>query len=135
MTRPHLFPLLVLWTATSAVQAAQPQELLAEFARQAELQSPGYSGFDARRGADFFTARHGDWSCSTCHTENPAKAGKHAVTDKLIEPLAPAANAARFADPRKVAKWFKRNCNDVLKRECSALEKGDVLTYLLSVKS
>ena len=35
---------------------------------------------------------------------------------------------------KKVAKWFKRNCNDVLDRECTAQEKGDVLSYLLTVK-
>jgi hypothetical protein len=33
-----------------------------------------------------------------------------------------------------VEKWFKRNCNDVAGRACTALEKGDVLTYLLSLK-
>ena len=34
----------------------------------------------------------------------------------------------------KVEKWFKRNCNDVLGRVCTPLEKGDVLSYLLTVK-
>jgi len=34
----------------------------------------------------------------------------------------------------KVDKWFKRNCNDVAKRACTAREKGDVLAYLMSVK-
>jgi len=52
-----------------------------------------------------------------------------------VQPLAPAANGQRFTDPAKVEKWFRRNCNDVLGRECSAAEKADVLSWLLSLKS
>jgi len=59
---------------------------------------------------------------------------KHANTGKLIAPLAPAFNPKAFTDTAKVDKWFKRNCNDVLSRECSAGEKADVLAYLNSLK-
>ena len=51
-----------------------------------------------------------------------------------IEPLAPAFNAERFADTAKSEKWFRRNCNDVLGRECTASEKADVLAWLLTLK-
>jgi hypothetical protein len=34
----------------------------------------------------------------------------------------------------KVDKWFKRNCKDVLSRECTAIEKADVLAYLIGLK-
>ena len=37
---------------------------------------------------------------------------------------------ARFTDPEKVAKWFLRNCTSVLGRECTAIEKGDFLTFM-----
>jgi hypothetical protein len=46
--------------------------------------------------------------------------------------MAPSANKERFTDVKKIEKWFKRNCNDVLARECTAQEKGDFLKYLLS---
>ena len=75
-----------------------------------------------------------DWSCATCHTRNPTHPGKHIKTNKLIPPMAPAINPERFTDRAKIDKWFKRNCNDVLGRTCSAQEKGDVLTYLMSLK-
>jgi hypothetical protein len=52
-------------------------------------------------------------------------------TGKAIAPLAPAANAERFTDAGKAEKWFRRNCNDVLGRACTASEKADVLAYLL----
>jgi hypothetical protein len=89
----------------------------------------------AARGQTFFTTRHGrEWSCASCHGETPVQQGKHASTGKAIEPLAPAANAERFSDTAKVDKWFRRNCNDVLGRECSAAEKADVLAFLMTLK-
>jgi len=87
------------------------------------------------RGEKFFTSQHGkEWSCASCHGVPPTKDGKHASTDKSISPLAPAFNAKRFTDEAKVNKWFKRNCNDVLSRECTSLEKADVMAYLNSLK-
>jgi hypothetical protein len=62
------------------------------------------------------------------------QAGKHASTGKPIAAMAPAFNAERFTDPAKTEKWFRRNCNDVIGRECSAGEKADVLAWLLSLK-
>jgi Domain of unknown function (DUF1924) len=44
------------------------------------------------------------------------------------------ANPKAFTDSAKVDKWFRRNCKDVLARECSAGEKADVLAYLNSLK-
>ena len=89
----------------------------------------------AARGQEFFTSKHGkEWSCSTCHTAKPLVDGKHATTGKVITPLAPAANAQRCTDAATSEKWFRRNCNDVVGRECSATEKADVLSWLLALK-
>lgn len=89
----------------------------------------------AERGRVFFNSKHGDiWSCATCHGDSPIGPGKHASTGKSIEPLAPAFNPKRFTDSAKTEKWFRRNCKDVLNRECSAAEKADVLVYLQSLK-
>lgn len=127
--------LLVLATASAAVFAGTPADFLASYAQEARLQNPVYKAPSAQQGQRFFTAMHGrEWSCASCHTSNPAASGKHAVTSKIIEPLAPGTNAARFTRETKVEKWFKRNCNDVLGRACSAGEKADVLAYLLSLK-
>jgi len=73
-------------------------------------------------------------SCASCHTDSPKNAGKHAKTNKAIDPLAPSANPKRFTDAAQVEKWFKRNCNDALGRACTTQEKGDFMTYVLSVK-
>lgn len=114
--------------------AEQPQEILTDLSTEAKQEDATFSGFDSNRGEQFFKSQHGsDWRCSSCHTDNPLAMGKHIVTLKDIKPLAPAANSERFTNTWKVKKWFKRNCKDVVNRECTAQEKGDVLTYLLSL--
>jgi hypothetical protein len=122
-------------TITAAqARAGQPADLQAAFAAEAQQSAPGFSGFSAARGATFFGATHGgDWSCASCHGADPRAAGERGVTGKRIEPLAPVANPERFTRPDKVEKWFKRNCNDVLRRACTAQEKGDVLAWLMSL--
>ena len=83
----------------------------------------------------FFNSKHGrEWACASCHGTPPTQQGKHASTGKLIAPLAPAFNPKAFTDTARVEKWFRRNCNDVLSRECSAAEKADVIAYLTSLK-
>ena len=64
----------------------------------------------------------------------PTGTGKHASTGKDIKPLAPAFNAERFADAAKTEKWFRRNCNDVVGRECTPAEKADLLAWWVSLK-
>jgi mono/diheme cytochrome c family protein len=116
----------MLW---SQVQAATPAELLAGYSTQAGTAA------SAQRGEQLFKATHGkEWSCASCHGTAPTQGGKHASTGKPIGALAPSANAQRFSDTAKVEKWFRRNCNDVLGRECSAAEKADVMSWLIGLK-
>ena len=111
--------------------AADPAGLLAGYQTDAKKNDPSFAASVAR-GEAFFNARHGnEWSCASCHGNPPAGQGKHAKTGKAIAPLAPAANAERFADAAKAEKWFRRNCNDVLGRACTPSEKADVLAFLL----
>ena len=110
-------------------KAATPADLLSGYTAQA-----GAPPVPAR-GQQLFTARHGrEWSCASCHGAIPTQPGKHASTGKVIAPLAPAFNPERFTDSAKVEKWFRRNCNDVVGRECTVTEKADVLSWLLTLK-
>jgi hypothetical protein len=123
-----------LAVATLDVAASTPAELLKGYEVSARQGNAAFDGFSADRGRAFFQATHGnDWSCASCHTQNPATPGKHAKTSKAIAPLAPAANPERFTSAAEAEKWFKRNCNDVLGRGCTSQEKGDVLAYLMQV--
>lgn len=126
--------LVGLCVATAPALAETPGDIQQALAQAVRAAAPGFSGFSAPRGARFFQSAHGgEWSCASCHTQDPRAAGKHAKTGKEIKPLAPAANPQRFTSSTKVEKWFRRNCNDVLARECTPQEKGDVLAYLMSL--
>jgi hypothetical protein len=122
-------PLALAIFSNAAQAETTPAEQIAGYVAQ--------SGQPAQpaRGQEFFTSKHGkEWSCSTCHTAKPTVDGKHATTGKVIGPMAPAFNPQRFTDATKTEKWFRRNCNDVVGRECSASEKADLLSWLLSLK-
>lgn len=125
----RLSALAVLCATAAPAWAAAPAELLQGYATQAGAPA------SAARGQQFFVGSHGkEWSCASCHGEAPTQTGRHAGTGKTIAALAPAANDRRFTDSAKVEKWFRRNCNDVLGRECSAGEKADVLAWLIGQK-
>lgn len=113
----------------TTAHAATPAEMLAGYTSQAGAPA------SAARGQQFFNRTHGkEWNCGSCHGAIPTQAGKHASTGKAIAALAPAANAERFTDAAKTEKWFRRNCNDVVGRECTAAEKADVLSWLQTLK-
>ena len=123
---------VVLLAGSFGFQAygATPAELLKAYSA-----ASGGANSSAQRGEQFFNTTHGgDWSCATCHGKPPTRPGAHASTGKAIAPLAPAFNPERFTNAGTTEKWFKRNCKDVLKRECSAAEKADVMSYLLQLK-
>jgi mono/diheme cytochrome c family protein len=132
MKRLSLIPLLcsaLCAALTGSALAATPNELAAAYTAQAGAAA------QPARGQALFTQTHGrEWSCSSCHGPRPVQPGQHAATGKAIAALAPAANVQRFTDAAKTEKWFRRNCNDVLGRECSAAEKADVLGWLLTLK-
>lgn len=116
---------------TSNALANSPiEQMLQEFRQQ------GASSFSATSGEvfwnrKFYTPRSDQpRSCSTCHTNNVRQFGKHAKTSKEIKPLAPSVMSKRLTNPKKIRKWFRRNCSWTLGRECTAQEKGNVLMYL-----
>lgn len=122
-------PLLAFTLTAQAVHAAEPAQVLSGYTAQAGAPA------DPARGQKLFTTRQGgEWSCASCHGAVPTRIEKHASTGKAIAPLAPAFNPERFTDPAKVEKWFRRNCNDVAGRACTAAEKADVLSWLMTLK-
>ena len=103
----------------------------ADAARAAD---PAFNAFSATRGEALHRTRFAGGkpdtpACTSCHGDDARQAGK-TKTGKLIEPMAASVSPTRYADPAKVEKWFKRNCTEVLGRECTPLEKGDWLAYM-----
>ncbi len=119
----HLFAWLSL-AACGFAAAETPRRIADHYAPEAS----------AERGASFYARNFGVSekmpACTACHTDDPAKPGRHAVTGKEIKPLAPAVNPERFSDAAKVEKWFRRNCKEVLGRECTPAEKADFIVFV-----
>ena len=117
--------------------AADPRRaaLLADYAAGARRADPAFTTFSAQRGEALFRTRGtaGDArtpSCTTCHTANPRQPGQNAKTGRPIDPVAVSVNPQRFTDTATVEKQFARDCRSVLGRECTALEKGDYITFM-----
>ena len=125
---------LILLASTSSVFADTPASLMAGYTAEAARAAPGFTA-SAQRGQNFFTKAWGVSDkmpdCTSCHGKNLSVEGKHVVTDKRIAPLSPAANPERFTSAKKVEKWFKRNCTEVVGRECTAAEKADFIQFVI----
>jgi cytochrome c553 len=123
-------------TLATACFAGPREDLLGRYATDAKAADPAFAGFSAARGETLhqkkFAGGKPDTSaCASCHGSDPRGAGR-SPTGKTIEPVAISATPTRYTDAAKVEKWFKRNCNEVLGRECTPSEKGDWLSYVMS---
>lgn len=119
------------WTGTAH---AAPGEILSHYRAEAAQASAGFTP-SAARGQALFQRNWGVSAslprCTTCHGDDLRRPGQHAITGKAIKPMQPAVEAARLSDPAKTEKWFRRNCREVVGRECTPGEKADVVTYLM----
>jgi Domain of unknown function (DUF1924) len=125
----------VLLASAGAARANPARDaILAQLAAEAKQADSSFSGFSAERGGAFWSTPHGGGkpdtpACITCHTHDPRAQGETRA-GKTIQPMAVSKTPDRFTDPAKVEKWFTRNCKSVLGRTCTAVEKGDIITYL-----
>ncbi|MFH1493530.1 MAG: DUF1924 domain-containing protein [Pseudomonadota bacterium] len=113
------------------VSAGPREDLLAQYATTAKS-----AGFSAAQGQTLHTRNFAGGkadtpACTSCHGKDPHGAGR-TPSGKTIDAVAVSVTPTRYTDPAKVEKWFKRNCNEVLGRECTPQEKGDWLTYVIS---
>jgi cytochrome c553 len=110
---------------------------LADLSAQAKQADPAFVGFSAERGQALYHGKHSTSdpkvsACTSCHGDDPKAAGQNVKTGKAIEPMAVSANPKRYTNQADVEKWFRRNCKDVLARECTPVEKGDFITFMTS---
>jgi hypothetical protein len=149
-----------LAVAGAEAHAATPEELLALYAEQARRADPAFAGFSAQRGQALyyreFEMETGEiLSCAACHHEDPRRerfahhdpipcsachrfhTGSFEEMPRIrrqLLPLAPSANPDRFRDLVQTEKWFGMNCRLLMQRDCTPLEKGDVITWLLTIR-
>ncbi len=133
-------PLIILgfFVAKGELFGESLHQVIQKYKKVAQTEIKDFTGFSSDRGKELYfrklVSRKGEEiSCSTCHTTNPKNFGRtHA--NKSIKPMAPVINPNRFTNFKHVEKWFKRNCDDVLRRPCNPLEKGDFLSYMAIIK-
>lgn len=116
---------MIMLSATAGAGQNSPQQL--ETYRQ-----EGIDQVDAQNGRQLWYSTVNERSCTSCHGNNPASAGKHVKTGKVIQPMASSVNGERYQEAKKMEKWFLRNCKWTLGRVCSTQEKADILTWLSS---
>jgi len=130
--------ILLAFTLIHAKEFNAPMKTYMEgLSAEAKAANPSFTGFDAKRGEAIFLSKHTgkkgtEISCTTCHSTDLKKGGQNVNTNKPITALAPSVNSTRLTDVAEVEKWLRRNFNDVFAHEGSALEKGDVLTYIIN---
>ena len=123
--RVNALTLIVVLLTPLPVGASEATDaLLVEFALSAD------EPFSADAGKNTWFKDSDGRSCTSCHTESVHAKGRHERTGKVIEPMAPSVNPERLTSRRKINKWFLRNCKWTFDRECTAQEKGDILTWL-----
>ena len=153
--------LLVFTIWAPPVLGASPEDLLLAYAALAGQADSAFDGFSAERGKTFYFSGHRiedgtELSCASCHHEDPRREqfahhdkipcrACHGMPDtgsfedipkirRQFLPLAPSANTRRFTDEWFVEKWFRKNCGLLLKRDCTPVEKGDLITWLLTLQ-
>ncbi len=126
-----LIPMLLLAGGAQAAEAVVQAQI-------AQYEQQGAKGADAARGMAAWNEQHMQAnmqkmvSCATCHGSNLSLAGEHVRTAKRIEPMAPSVNPERLTDPAKIEKWFGRNCEWTIGRDCTTQEKADFLAFIQS---
>ncbi|MDI1308970.1 MAG: DUF1924 domain-containing protein [Methylotenera sp.] len=136
--------LLIAMLGFSAISAhasiANAKKLVLIYHTQAIAENKDFAGPSAEEGKAFFnnkvkTVDGKETACASCHTANPADKGKNIVTGKAIQPLSPAVNTKRFSDFDKVEAKFSQHCFDILGEDCTAAQKANYITYVLTEKT
>ncbi len=126
---------LTFMIAASA-SASPLQDIISGYSAESKMKDGTFAGFSADRGRALFLSSSANGkpetpSCTSCHSSDPNGFGETRA-GKEIAPMALSKTPERYGDPKKVEKWFRRNCKSVLGRVCTSLEKGDFLTFMAS---
>ncbi len=126
---------------TEAANVKTARQAASDYAIHAQKQDPNVV-LSAEAGQAFYTKKiiitqegklkGKEVSCAACHTDNPAANGKHMVSGKKLPPMAPSVNSKRFKDIGKSNKGFSDHCRDLYGKDCSAADKSNFITYVLT---
>lgn len=131
---------MTTFSAIAYADVTNAEKLAIKYTNIAHSVNPEFKAPSITEGQTFFNRkfkmRNGkEVACASCHTPNPANEGKHIVTGKAIRPLSPAVNTQRFTDLDKVEEKFTEHCNDILGADCSAAEKANFVSFVMTQKT
>ena len=157
----RLAAVLALTLCSAPLLADTPEQILERYAELAQREDPAFAGFSVEHGHELYLQKRvlpvvGAINCASCHMPDPreeiiAHKSKvlcrqcHVINDaehpypkdaklRKIAPLAPSANPKRLTDFDHVEAFLKPNCEMVFGRVCTTKEKGDVLSWIISVE-
>ncbi|MDH5516778.1 MAG: DUF1924 domain-containing protein [Gammaproteobacteria bacterium] len=122
---------LLVLSANTAVSAGEAvNNLINEYQTAAAVKADAAEG--TRLWRQLFSAKppYTKRSCQSCHGTNLLLPGRHVRSQKMIKAMAPSVNTNRLTDTKKITKWLKRNCKWTLGRECTVIEKVNLLAFL-----
>ena len=127
--------MLLITSISVALAGPQQNQLIGEYESLARKQVADFSGLSVTRAETLYReiyqgGKADTPSCTTCHSDSPEQSGKTRA-GKSIEPMALSQTPDRYSDFKKTEKRFRRNCQSVLGRECTSLEKGDFITFMI----
>jgi cytochrome c peroxidase len=138
MKKTAIALLCLIGSAPLTLADAGPAQtaILEKYTTEAKAADPSFSGFSGERGKSLFfsepaTGKPDTPSCTSCHTKNPKEPGQTRA-GKEIGPMALSVKSDRYSDSQETEKWFGRNCDSVLGRPCTPIEKGDFITFMAS---
>lgn len=138
MHKSVLLVVLGMFSLSAHASMVGAKQFADQYAAHVKGIDPGYK-LTANAGRAFYikkyTRKGKEESCASCHTDNPAGEGKHTDTGKKIQSLSPAVSTKRFSNLQHVEENFTRHCQDIIGRDCTPQEKGDYITYLLTIKN
>ena len=150
-----------LFFGPPVLHADTPEMILERYAEQARKEDSSFDGCSVERGHVLYFQKRanpvvGEINGASCHLADPRQkiiAHKsevlcrqcHVINDeehphpkdakiREILPLAPSANPKRISSYEHVEEFLKPNCEMVCGRLCTAKEKGDVLSWIISIK-
>lgn len=153
--------LIALIAVAPAAMAQSPAHLLERYGLLARTEDPAFERFSAERGRAFYFAPRviiglGEANCASCHLDDPTQAIRahrakvlcracHVIDEsehpdpahakkRHLGAFSPAVNPERFRDFDRVERHFEVNCRMVLQRACTAIEKGDLITWLITLR-
>ncbi|MDH5188647.1 MAG: DUF1924 domain-containing protein [Rhodospirillaceae bacterium] len=120
----------IIVALTASAEAGPREDIIAGFTAEG-AGAPNPDNGKMMFNKNYASGKPDTPGCTTCHGSNPSQGGE-TRTGKPIDPMAVSKTPDRFTDKAKVDKWFLRNCQGVIGRECTAQEKVDFISFMMT---